>query len=251
MRSLFPLVFATVTLAGAAIGALPAQAQQNGDPPILPPPNPFCTGVYLAPAWLSDYRFDGFSESDRAPTWQVNLHCFRTDGFYAGVVATGVNFEDTPRTRLEIDYYAGRHIAVWGSDLNLEVLYTSFPTQKTKPSYALLEPEAELSHTWGRLTLSSLVSWTPNDSGAGTAWRLRQGASFKILPWLVASGHVGHSWIERNFDRTFFDAGLTATFGRLSIDGRYEGTDLKPSQCYYTTWCAPGAAVMVKYRILP
>jgi uncharacterized protein (TIGR02001 family) len=218
----------------------------------LPPANPFCDAVYLAISGLSDYRFDGFSESNRSPTLQSNAHCFRKDGFYAGAVGTRVDFEDQPPTRWEVDYYVGRHLPFYGADLNIEVLYASFPTQRTMgPSYAILEPQVELTKRWGRFTLSQQVAWSPNYSGAGQAWHLKTGASVKLFPWLDASGHVGRLWIAHGFDRNHYDAGVTARWKRLSLDVRYGGTDLKRSQCYYTNWCAPGFASTLTYRLLP
>jgi uncharacterized protein (TIGR02001 family) len=212
-----------------------------------------CAGVYVAATATSDYRFDGFSESDRSPTWQVTLHCYRTDGFYAGSVITGVDFEDTPRTRFEADFYAGKHIAIGRSDLNLELLYTSFPDKRAPgPSYGLLEAEAELSHSFGRLTLKQQLAFSPNDSGdTGAAWHVKETASYALTPWLTASGHLGRWMIARGVDRTHFDAGITAAWRRFTLDARWGGTDLKPAQCYDTDWCAPGAWVSLTWRAAP
>ena len=232
---------------GAALAAFAAEAQ--ADPAAPSPKLGPCDAVWFAASATSDYRYDGFSESNREPTWQVNLHCWRTDGFYAGTELTGVNFEDHPRTGYEADFYAGKHIKLWASDLNLEVLFATFPSQRTGgPSYGFAEPSAELSHDFGKLKLSSLVGWSPNDSGnAGQAWHVRQTAAYALTDWLFVSGHLGRWWIARGVDRDHYDIGATTRWRHFSLDVRYGGTDLPLTRCYYTQWCAPGPSVTLTY----
>jgi uncharacterized protein (TIGR02001 family) len=231
-------------------------SEAASDPPTATPTKTaigLCSGVYVAVTALSDYRYDGFSESNRRPTWQANVHCYRTDGFYGGVVFTGVNFTEHPPTTLEIDYYGGRHVALGAVDLNLELLYTSFPNKRVHgPSYDFVEPQIELSRSFSALTLKSQFAWTPAySSDGGQAWHLKETAAYAVTPWLTVSGHLGRLWVARGKDRTHWDVGATATWRRLSLDARYGGTNLKPAQCYYTDWCAPGAAVVLTWRLLP
>jgi uncharacterized protein (TIGR02001 family) len=239
----------TTPVGAPASGQTPAPTLK----PFVPRKNEPCAAYYVAASIVSDYRFDGFSESDLQPTWQVNLHCYRTDGFYAGTVLTGVNFEDRPRTTLETDFYVGKHVPVAGSDLNLELLEVWFPGQHTGgPSYGFFEPEAELSHRFGKLTLKGLAAWSPNySSDTGVSWHEQAGAEFALTDWLSLSGRYGRISIERGYARNHFDVGATAKWRALSFDVRYGGTDLKKPQCYYTDWCAPGAAATVTWsRVL-
>jgi len=235
----------TTPSAAPSSGQAQAPAPTPAPKPFVPRKNDPCAAYYVAASIVSDYRFDGFSESNLQPTWQVNLHCYRTDGFYAGTVLTGVNFEDRPRTTLETDFYVGRHVPVAGSDLNLELLEVWYPNQHTGgPAYGLFEPEAELSHRFGKLTLKALVAWSPNySSNSGTSWHEKAGAEFALTDWLSVSGHYGRITIERGVSRHHFDVGATAKWRSLSLDARYGGTDLAKPQCYYTNWCAPAAAV--------
>ena len=243
------------TISGFAIGGatLAFAAGALADPAAAPTPQlgP-CDAVWFAASVTSDYRYDGFSESNRQPTWQATLHCWRKDGLYAGTMLTGVNFEDRPRTSSELDVYVGRHIAVWGSDLNLEALFATFPNQRTGgPSYGFAEPSVELAHTFGKLTLGSLVGWSPNDSGnSGQAWHVRQSASYALTDWLSVSGRLGRWWIARGQDRDHYDVGATASWRRLKLDVRYGGTDLPLTRCYYTQWCAPGPSVTLTYGVV-
>jgi uncharacterized protein (TIGR02001 family) len=213
-----------------------------------------CAGVFLSAAALSDYRFDGFSESNRAPTWQVTGYCYRNDGYFAGVTATGIDFEDTPRTPAEMDWYAGRQIQWRDLKVTADLLYASFPDKRAPgPSYDLVEPQIEVSRTIKRLTLSGLAGWEADTSGGGTEWHVKASAAYALTPWLTASAHAGRFFATTGIDHphNHWDVGATATWRRLSLDARYGGTDQAPAQCFYTRWCEPGASVSLTWRVLP
>ena len=216
------------------------------------PPAP-ASGFDATLAALSDYRLDGVSESNRRPTWQANLTYWRASGLYAGFVLTGVDFQDTPRTPVELDLYAGQQIPIAGYDLNLQFVYITYPHRRSPgPSYDFIEPEADLAHTFKHLTLKGALAWSPSYTyGAGEAWSLKGAASYDITNWLQASGHVRRLWLSKAPSLTNWDVGATATWRRLSLDVRYGGTDLNSSQCYFTNWCALGASASLTYRLLP
>jgi uncharacterized protein (TIGR02001 family) len=248
-----PLATAPTT-AAAGGGTPPSAALAGATPRASAAPTPALTsGLYVGLTGMSDYRYDGMSESNRAPTWQLTLHEFRSDGLYAGMVLTPVDFEDTPRTPLEIDLYGGKHFQVFGSDLNLGLLYTFYPGKLSPgPSFNFGELQAEFSHTFSRLTLKTKVAWSPHYSGdTGQAWYGRETASYALTSWLALGGHLGRLWIPMGQSRTFYDVGATATWRRLTFDLRYGGTNLQPSQCFSTNWCAPGAWASITYRLNP
>ncbi|HEX3917763.1 MAG TPA: TorF family putative porin [Caulobacteraceae bacterium] len=213
-----------------------------------------CAGVYVSVAALSDYRFDGVSESNLAPTWQTTLYCYRNDGLFAGTTLTGVNFEDQPRTPLEADFYGGRQVQWHGATVRFELLYSAFPGKRAPgPSYDIVEPQAQISRTYGGLTLEGLGAWQTSVSGGGQQWHARAGVSYALTRWLSLNGHAGRFFAARgaDFDHDTFDVGATATWRRLTLDARYGGTDLTPAHCYFTRWCAPGAYASATWRLLP
>jgi uncharacterized protein (TIGR02001 family) len=220
-------------------------------PPTTPGP---CAGVYLSAAALSDYRFDGFSESNRAPTWQVTAYCYRSDGYFAGTTLTGIDFEDTPRTPLEADWYAGRQFQWRGFKVTADVLYASYPGRRSPgPSYDIIEPQLEISRTFQKLTLGGLAGWETDRSGDGSEWHAKASAAYALTPWLTASAHAGRFFGVSGVDtvHNHWDVGATATWRRLSLDARYGGTNQPPAQCYYTRWCEPGPSVSLAWRVLP
>jgi uncharacterized protein (TIGR02001 family) len=237
----------------AALGlvAVPALADTV---PASPRPIGPCAGAYVAVTGLTDYRFDGFSESDRKPTWQAIAYCYRADGWFAGTELTGVDFLDQPRTPVEVDWYAGRQMQLKSWKLTAELLYSGFPGKRASgPSYDIVEPQLLAARSFGRLTLDGAAGWETDVSGRGSEWRLRAGASYQLTRWLAASGHYGRfvgAW-GADHDHGTWDVGATATWRRLSLDARYGGTDLPPRLCFFTRWCEPGAYAGVTYRVYP
>jgi uncharacterized protein (TIGR02001 family) len=225
------------------------------------PAAPASTNAALEPAFglnanaalLSDYRYDGVSESNRRPTWQAGLTYVGRNGLYVGTQLTGVDVQDKPRTRLEADVFAGALIPVAGSDLGLQVSYMSYPDQRAPgPRYAFVEPQVSLTHRFERLTLSGEADWSPAYfGGLGQAWDLRAGVAVAVRHWLTLSGHIGRLWLSRGPSLIDWDLGGTASWRRLYVDVRYGGTDLSDAQCGFTSWCAPGVSATVGVRIWP
>lgn len=238
----------------AAALALAAAGLARADP--APPSGKIgpCAGTFVSVSGVSDYRFDGFSESNRDPTWQVLAYCYRASGVFAGVQVTGIDFQDQPRTPVETDLYLGRQVYWRGSSVTFTLMYSAFPGRRAPgPSYDIVEPQVEISRKLGRLTLNGAAGWSGDVSGLGQEWRLRGGGALALTPWLSLSGHLGGfvGATGLDHDHAFYDVGATAAWKRLSLDVRYGGTTLSRTQCYYTHWCDPGLYAGVTWRVVP
>jgi uncharacterized protein (TIGR02001 family) len=222
------------------------------------------TGVYAYADWASDYRFFGVSSSNRQPALQGGLHAILPDDFYLGVFTSQVRFKDFRNTSYEADFYGGRHFIFDANDLNLELLYSTFPNQAGHafykpsgyifPTYNFVELSAELSRKFDALTLSGKVLFSPAyGSGTGILWSAHGAASYAIRDWLAMDFGVGRQWIERGIDRTHWEAGTTATWRwrtqSVALDLRYYGTDLGRAQCFGMNWCGPAAVAKVTYGV--
>jgi uncharacterized protein (TIGR02001 family) len=222
------------------------------------------TGVYAYVDWTTDYRFYGASSSNRQPTLQGGLHWALPGNFYLGAFASGVRFEDFRNTSYEFDLYGGHHFYFDGNDLNLELLYSTFPNQAGHafyrppgyhfPTYNFGEASVELGRKLHSLSLSAKLLFSPAyGSGTGVMGGADGAASYAIRDWLTVDGRVGRQWIERGIDRTHWEAGTTATWRRrtqsLALDLRYYGTDLGRTQCYGTNWCGPGSVAKITYGV--
>jgi uncharacterized protein (TIGR02001 family) len=203
--------------------------------------------LYFAAKATSDYRFHGFSESNRRPTVQGNVHWVAPDDWYLGVFTSAVNFRDRS-TSYEIDLYGGRHFRVGVDDLNLEVLTYTFPDKAgPTPTYNAVQLSAELTHAFGDLKLSGKLAGKRAHAGLG--YEADIFASYAVLPWLTASGTAGYQHGAGSFPSTNWDAGLTAAWGRhWLVDVRYSGTDRSKARCYFTNWCATGLSATVTWQ---
>jgi uncharacterized protein (TIGR02001 family) len=203
--------------------------------------------LYFAAKLTSDYRFHGFSESNRLPTVQGNVHWAAPDNWYVGIFTSGVNFRDRS-TSYEIDLYGGRHFHFGVSDLNLEALAYTFPDKAgPTPTYNAVQLSGELTYPLGALKLSSKLAGKRAHAGLG--YEADISASYAVLPWLTAGGTAGYQHGAGSFPSTNWDAGLTAAWGpHWLFDARYSGTDRSKARCYFTDWCATGFSATVTYQ---
>src|SRR3569833_44274 len=210
--------------------------------------------------WTSDYRFNAASESNRHGTVQGGLHWAAPEDFYLGVFVSHVDFNDFRGTATEVDIYGGKHLRWDTNDLNLEVLYGSYPDTAGHPSYLpagtilptynFAELAAELTHSFGALSIAGklIVEPRPQTHG-GTLTSLGGSASYAVNDWLSASAHVTHIWQDRGPHGMTGDAGLTATWRQQWVfDLRYYATDVAKADCYGTNWCEPALVAKVTYQ---
>jgi uncharacterized protein (TIGR02001 family) len=212
--------------------------------------------------WTNDYRYLGYSESNRHSAEQGGLHWAGPDGFYAGVFVTGVDFKDYRNTSYETDLYAGKHVRFDANDLNLEVLYADYPDTAGHPTYLppgvilptynFFEAAADLTRTVGRWKLGLKLTAEPRPRSHGGLLTVFDGhASYALTDWLEMGGHGGHQWTDRGADMNHWDVGLTATW-RLQwvFDLRYYATDIAKPDCYGMTWCQPAMVAKITYNFL-
>ena len=218
---------AAFALAASALlaAALPAPAARAGDG----------SGIYSAVTLTSDYRYQGVSNSDQHQAIQANVHYFRPDGWYAGIFATTVDFNDGS-TSYEIDYYGGRTLKLDPkTDLKLQVLYTAFPDNRTPgPTYDFIQGGASLIRKAGPLTLTGLATFVPQASyGSGQAWRVEGEADYVLSPRLTLKALAGRRWIGRGADRDYWSLGAATTWRFLTFEVRYQDTNLSRTRCGY------------------
>jgi uncharacterized protein (TIGR02001 family) len=60
---------------------------------------------------VSDYTFNGVSQTDSSPALQVGLD-YGTDDFYVGSWASNVDYGDADDTVLELDFYGGKYFQI-------------------------------------------------------------------------------------------------------------------------------------------
>jgi uncharacterized protein (TIGR02001 family) len=210
-----------LVLATALLAAPPAAAQKSG--------------VFSSVTLTSDYRYQGVSNSDRHAAVQANVHYFRPDGWYAGLFATQVDFNDVG-TSYELDFYGGRTLKLDGrTDLKLQGLLTAFPDNRTPgPTYDFVQGGVSVIRREGPLTITGLTTFVPRASyGSGQAWRIEGGADYAVTRHVTLKALAGRRWIERGADRDYWSLGAAVSWRFLTFEARYQDTNLSRARCGY------------------
>jgi uncharacterized protein (TIGR02001 family) len=221
----------TAVFAVAFLGAAPACAQIETPAGVL----------YPQLSLVSDYRYNGFSNSDGRPTVQADLYLWRPDRLYAGLEVSRVRFDDGSHIDVEIDAYGGRHFDRGKTELTLEGMTVWFPDQRGRaPTYSFVQASLKARRSFGPRWLGAEATFTPQGSyHAGRGWRFTGLAGYRVAPWLSFDGRLGLIDSQRAQDRTFWDAGVTLGRGPLALDLRYVDTNLTRAQCFYSDRCEP------------
>jgi uncharacterized protein (TIGR02001 family) len=112
---------------------------------------------------VSDYSFNGVSQTDESPAIQISLDYADQSGFYAGSWASNVDFGEG--TDIEVDFYAGYAGEVAGFSYDTAILYYTY--HGANASDELNYPEIKLSLSKGNSTLGFWYSWDYAGTDAG------------------------------------------------------------------------------------
>ena len=185
----------------------------------------------------SDYMFRGQSQSNHDAALQAGLTVAHDSGFYLGAWGSTIDFGND--TDFELDLYAGYGGAISDSTtFDLNVTYYSYPNAPSGTAYDYTEVAGTITYSMDAFSIYAKTALTPEffgDTGFG-AW-LGTGVGYQVMDGVKLSGNVGYQWIEDNAlagipDYFNYDIGITGTYGIVSIDLRYFGTDLSEAECY-------------------
>ncbi|MCE9521711.1 MAG: TorF family putative porin [Alphaproteobacteria bacterium] len=198
-------------------------------------------------AVTSDYRFRGQSQTQRDPALQGSIDFASETGFFAGVWASNIDFNDPGDTSIEVDLYAGVTQAISDkTEATFKVVYYAYPDQDNAiADYDYVEVLASLSHDFGAAAVTGEIAWSPDyfaQTGSAVALTGTLAVPLADKFWffdggLSASGHAGYQWIDDNIaygtpDYVYFDVGLSAVWGLATFDVRWIDTDLDKTECY-------------------
>ncbi|MCB1692155.1 MAG: TorF family putative porin [Pseudomonadales bacterium] len=189
----------------------------------------------------SEHRFNGLSLTDRNPALQLSLHYWRSDGWYAGVWMTNVNFLDAHNTTLEVDTYVGSEVRAGSWRVKIQGLYSAFDDHEPGPAYDFFQAKVEGSRTCGKTTLIAGVKWSPSGSfGAGRIVQMQGQLRYALTPWLDAEASLGRGFYARSNERTYWQTGLHARWRRMHFELLYMGLRSDLPLCGFVDWCEPG-----------
>lgn len=197
----------------------------------------------------TDYRFRGLSQRQKEPAGSAGIDYASTTGFFMGIWASNVDFNDAAGTDVEVDLYAG-----WTTDLaenttgTVKLLYYWYPDADYPPGSNendFFELQVSVGHDFGKFATSFDIAWSPDfffESGNAVAFT--GGISVPLAESFIffdggvsASAHLGYQIIDDNAtwgtpDYLYYDIGLSGTIGWITLDVRYVGSDLDVPDCF-------------------
>lgn len=223
MKKLFLLSVAPLCF---CLAAASAQAEDSI-------PGDFSTTI----GFVSEYSFRGIAQSDEGPAVQGSIDWAHDSGFYAGVWASNVEFEDAS---IETDIYAGYSGDINGLTYDVGGIYYAYPGADSDLDYDFIEASLALGYDFGPLALSGSVNYSPDyfaSSGDATYVAGNVDVPLPFLPFdMAANASVGHQWIDDNSsfgvpDYTDWGIGLSANVEGFDLGVRYIDTDLDHDEC--------------------
>ena len=176
-------------------------------------------------ALTTDYIWRGISQTDGAPAIQGGFDAAFTNGLYAGVWGSNVDFGDDTDASMELDLYAG-----WATDLNgvgidIGVIHYGYPTGETGSNF----DELYAGVSFGPATLTQYVgvdlgSEDIGDTNYGNYTDL--GLDLGEYNGFALSAHVGYYDTKEGGD-DYWDWKLAAstTFMGLDVEAAYTDVD--------------------------
>ncbi len=225
---------------------------------------PFTANIALT----SDYRFRGQSQSQGELAVSGGIDYTGDSGFFAGVWASNVDFNDAADTYLEVDLYAGFTGALSDNTTGtIKAVYYWYPTADYLPGaneYDYFELIGSVAHDFGGFSGTLEVAWSPDYFfESGSSVELAGGLSVPIADnfWVFdggvsASGRLGYQWIDDNAtfgtpDYAFYDIGVSAKISNVTLDVRWVDTDLERADCFGGTNLCEGGVVATLTVLLP
>jgi len=226
LTSVRSLLAATV-LAGAALAATPAMAQDDEETPVVT-----ITGNV---SLVTDYRFRGIGLSGGDPAIQGGLTATTSPGIYVGAWASSIDDGGTGfYGEMELDVFAGWAGEVTdGVGVDVGALYYLYPTNDFGPS-DVIEFYAKVKPTIGPVALTLGIAYAPEqDSLAGFDNIYASADAAIAIPDtpLTFTGHLGYTdgdFMTYTGDGTAFDWSVGASvtvLGGLSIGVSYVGVE--------------------------
>jgi uncharacterized protein (TIGR02001 family) len=220
-----------------------------------------------APAWsanvtlTSDYRFRGQSQTDRDAAVQGGIDYTHPSGFFAGLWASSIDFNDAQKSPAEVDFTGGYSFSFADETAVTGTLAYYWYPDSSPAHYDYFEVLGNVTHDFGDFSLTGDATWSPDYSGrtgseVGLSASVQVPLTFAGLDWLSASAQFGHQWIEDNAvygtpDWYFYDFGATVTWEIFALDLRYTGTDTSHADCFGGTELCEGGVVLSLTATLP
>jgi len=173
-------------------------------------------------AVTSDYVFRGISQTQEDPAISAGVDVASGKAYF-GAWASNVDFGDD--TSAEIDVYGGYKPTVGAVTLDFGLIYYSYVSEPNNADYANWEVKAAASVPAGPATLGAAVYYSNDSFGAADeATYVEVNGAVPVGP-LSISGAIGNQSYKGGEDYNTWNLGVSYTFDKLTLDGRYIATD--------------------------
>ncbi|GAA0339916.1 hypothetical protein GCM10009092_00510 [Bowmanella denitrificans] len=179
---------------------------------------------------VSDYLFNGVSQTDENPALQGSIDWAADNGFYAGAWGSNVDFGDD--TNLEIDAYLGYYQDLSDS-LNLDVGIAQYTYHGAGYSSDGNYPEVYMKWGLGNTAFNVWYSWDYFGTGAGhyilmLNHTLPINDNFSVLLGVDRSTSMDEDKYQWEDDKSYIHWQATAQFSQWGWDMSLgvQGTDL-------------------------
>ncbi len=199
----------TAMAALAALMSTTARAEADTDSP--------GTQLSYNLALVSDYRFRGLSQTNRAPAVQGGIDAAFSSGFFVGTWAT--NIADYGGSKVEVDLYGGYGGSIGGFDYTASVLGYLYPGGN-RVNY--IEFQSTVARTIGPVTTTVTLTYAPDQwNTTRDNFGAEVGANVAVIGTpLTASFSLGreNGYYDEKWD---WSAGLSYPFEALEISAAY------------------------------
>jgi uncharacterized protein (TIGR02001 family) len=225
-----------LSILAAAAGAVPAFAQD------APASDWTVSG---GAAVVSDYRFRGVSQTDKAFAIQGTIGLTHASGFYVGTWGSSIDDYVAAGSDQEIDIYAGYKKTFDGTTVDGGLLYYYYPGAGGADT-DFFEPYLNVSHTFGPVGAKVGLNYAWKQKGLACGLTTCGGKEDNLYTYgelsaaipntpVTITGHLGESW-----GRSYLTSGLknytdwsvtgAYTYKALTFSVAYVDTDFKRSE---------------------
>lgn len=187
----------------------------------------------------TDYRDRGISQSDEHPAIQGSIDWEHDSGFYLGVWASNVDFNDGGEADYELDVYGGYATEWGGFEWDFMVNGIFYPGASEMLDYDLVEFSTAVSRAFGIANTKVVLIYSPDNSGdSGTALYSKFEGDVPIFETGVSlTGNFGHQYVDNKINYGVgsyndWSVGLAYSWEGFDFALQYIDTNLDRFQCF-------------------
>ena len=246
------LVAAAMCVGASGIGTNAAKADED--------PSKWIVSGTLTGA--SNYYFRGISQTDHLPAIQgsfdVEYQMTKPFGFFAGIWASNIDFNDGDDAHIEIDFYGGFKGEIKGFSWTLQFIYYHYPGAESGSNYDYFEINPSIGYDFGFASFTIGMNISPDYFASSGVGIYAYGEASVPLPIRVLKDFkptlnlsIGHQWIDNNAafgtpDYLTWSVGLSFEIKGFELSISYVDTDLGRGGCFGgADLCGAGALFTV------